>query len=265
MSAPSTFDFSGRTFIVTGGTRGIGYAYSDALAKAHARVAIIYRTRKDDAEKAAKELSEKHGVSVMAFQCDTVNAEQTVRMFADIDKRLGPVTGVIANSAGVSVMKRAEELTNEDFKYVYDVNVLGVFNSARAAQKLWQGREPKNFSIVVTSSISSKIINQAATNEPLRQAFYNSSKAAVSHLARALAAEWAREKIRVNVVSPGYVDTDQTRGIDKNILEHQKKNIPMGHFARPEQITGQALLLLSEHASYMTGGEYFVDGGELLW
>ncbi|KAG2130160.1 NADP-dependent mannitol dehydrogenase [Suillus bovinus] len=263
MSSPFTIDFSGRCIIVTGGNRGIGLGYSEALAKTGARVAIIYRSHKD-APKVAEDLKKKYGVEVRAYKCDVTNAKQTVEMFEYINKELGPVTGLVAN-AGVSVVKPSLDLTTEDFNYVFNVNVLGVFNSAVAAAKLWKGKNLKNLSIVITSSMSSQIINQAATNEPLTQVFYNSSKAAVSNLTKGLAAEWAGQNIRVNAVSPGYVKTDQTDTLPRDVIEYERNHIPLQKFARPEQITGQGLLLLSEHGDYMTGGEYFVDGGQLIW
>ncbi|KAG6896327.1 hypothetical protein C0992_008981 [Termitomyces sp. T32_za158] len=108
--------------------------------------------------------------------------------------------------------------------------------------------------------MSSQIINQAGLNHPLMQVFYNSSKAAVSNLTKGLAAEWAPLGIRVNAVSPGYVNTDQTSHMEKKVREYQASAVPLGRFAQPPEIAGQALLLLSDHASYMTGGEYFVDG-----
>ncbi|KAG6876524.1 hypothetical protein C0993_002483, partial [Termitomyces sp. T159_Od127] len=163
-------------------------------------------------------------------------------------------------NAGVSVPKPVFELTHEDFNKVYDVNVFGVFNTARAAAKLWKEKNFKKGSIVITSSMSSQIINQAGLNQPLMQVFYNSSKAAVSNLTKGLAAEWAPLGIRVNAVSPGYVDTDQTSHMDKKVRDYQASAVPLGRFAQPHEIAGQALLLLSEHATYMTGGEYFVDG-----
>ncbi|KAG1805454.1 NADP-dependent mannitol dehydrogenase [Suillus subaureus] len=263
MSSPLTIDFSGKCTIVTGGNRGIGLGYSRALARAGSRVAIVYRSN-PDAPKVAKELQEQYKVKVQAYKCDVTNAEQTVETFARIDKDLGPVSGLVAN-AGVSAVKPAFDLTTEDFNKVYSVNVLGVFNSAVAAAKLWRGKDLRNLSIVITSSMSSQIINQAATNEPLTQVFYNSSKAAVSNLTKGLAAEWAQHKIRVNAVSPGYVYTDQTHDLPKKVVEYEKQHIPLGDLARPDQISGQALFLLSEYASYMTGGEYFVDGGQLIW
>ncbi|EGO01343.1 hypothetical protein SERLA73DRAFT_72290 [Serpula lacrymans var. lacrymans S7.3] len=256
------FDFSDKCIIVTGGNRGIGYAFSRAMAQAGARVAIIYRSSKD-APEIAEKLSKEFDVKIKAYQCNVSDAEKTTETFSTIDKELGPVTGLIAN-AGVSVVKPALELNSEDFQQVFNVNVLGVFNSAQAAAKLWV-HSKRGGSIVITSSMSSQIINQVAPNKALTQVFYNSSKGAVSNLAKGLAAEWAQYNIRVNTVSPGYVNTDQTAHMDKKIREHQASNLPLGRFAEPHEMAGQAILLLSDHGSYMTGAEYFVDGGQLVW
>jgi len=256
------FDFTNKCIVVTGGNRGIGYAFSRAVAQAGARVAIIYRSS-TDADQVASKLSEEFGVQTKAYKCDVADANLVVSTLEKIDKELGPITGLIAN-AGVSVVKPALELTSEDFSKIFNVNVLGVFNTARAAAKLWINRKSGG-SIVITSSMSSQIINQTAPNQALTQVFYNSSKGAVSNLTKGLAAEWAPHGIRVNALSPGYVNTAQTAVMAKDIREHQAKNLLLGRFAEPHEMSGQALLLLSEHASYMTGGEYFVDGGQLVW
>jgi len=257
------FDFTNKCIVVTGGNRGIGYAFSRAVAQAGARVAIIYRSSKD-ADDVASKLGKEFGVQTKAYQCDVADADLVVKTFEKINNELGPINGLIAN-AGVSVVKPALELTSEDFSKVFNVNVLGVFNTARAAAKLWIDRKHAGGSIVITSSMSSQIINQTAPNQALTQVFYNSSKGAVSNLTKGLAAEWAAEKIRVNALSPGYVNTAQTSVMAKNIRDHQAQGLPLGRFAEPHEMAGQALLLLSEHASYMTGGEYFVDGGQLIW
>jgi len=263
MAKGFSIDFTGKCIVVTGGNRGIGLAFTEACANAGATVAIIYRSSKD-AEEVAERIGKLYGVKTKAYKCDVVDEELVTEAFKRIDDELGPITGLIAN-AGVSVVKPALELTADDFKKVYDVNVLGVFNTAKAAAKLWKERKANGGSIVITSSMSSRIINQVAENQPLTQVFYNSSKGAVSNLVKGLAAEWAQYGIRVNTVSPGYVNTDQTASMDKGILNYQAKNILLGRFAKPEEMTGQAILLLSDHASYMTGGEYFVDGGQLVW
>ncbi|KAF9484230.1 NADP-dependent mannitol dehydrogenase MtDH [Pholiota conissans] len=255
-------NFSKKCIVVTGGNRGIGYAFTREVANAGANVAVIYRSSKD-AEEVTENIAKEFGVKTKAYKCDVSNPELVNETFRQINSEMGPIAGVIAN-AGVSVVKPAFDLTLDDFHKVYDVNVYGVFNTARAAAKLWADNQ-QGGSIVITSSMSSQIINQTASNKPLTQVFYNSSKAAVSNLTKGLAAEWAQYGIRVNALSPGYVNTDQTKHMDQSIRDFQGKSLPMGRFAEPHEMVGQALLLLSDYASYMTGGEYFVDGGQLIW
>ncbi|KAF8327150.1 NADP-dependent mannitol dehydrogenase [Cantharellus anzutake] len=262
MTKGFTIDFTGQTIIVTGGNRGIGYELSRGVATAGANVAIIYKSSKD-ADSVAEKIAKEFGVKSKAYQADVSKADIVTKVFKQIDEELGPVTGLVAN-AGVSVVKPATELTEEDFNFVYGVNVLGVFNTATAAAKLWTARQSKG-SIVINSSMSSQIINQAGENIPLTQVFYNSSKAAVSSVAKGLAAEWAPHGIRVNTLSPGYVNTDQTSHMDPKLRTYQAANIPLRRFAEPQEMVGQTVLLLSDYASYMTGGEYFVDGGQLVW
>lgn len=258
-----SLSLAGKTIVVTGGNRGIGYEFSRAVARAGASVAIIYRSSKD-AEAAASKIGREFGVGAKAYQCDVSNVALVEKTFETIQKEMGPVEGLIAN-AGVSVVKEALQLTDEDFDKVYRTNVLGVFNTARAAAKLWIQQKTKSGSIVITSSMSSQIINQTALNTPLTQVFYNSSKAAVSNLVKGLAAEWAQYNIRVNAVSPGYVNTDQTAHMDPKLREYQASNLPLKRFAEPREMVAQGVLLLTDHASYMTGGEYFIDGGQLIW
>lgn len=145
------------------------------------------------------------------------------------------------------------------------MNVLGVFNTARTAAKLWIKRKHPTGSIVVVSSMSSQLINQVSPNTPLSQVFYNSSKAAVTNLCKGLAAEWAPHNIRVNALSPGYVNTDQTAYMDGKIRNPQASNVSLKRFAKPKEMIGQTLLLLSDYSSYMTGAEYLADGGQLVW
>ncbi|KIM36361.1 hypothetical protein M413DRAFT_449238 [Hebeloma cylindrosporum] len=258
-----TINFSDKCIVITGGNRGIGLAYTRAVAQAGANVAVIYRSSANAEEVTAK-VGEEFKVKAKAYKCDVSYTDLVNETFKKINKELGPISGLIAN-AGVSVVKPAFELTQADFDKVYNVNVFGVFNTTRAAAKLWKETGQKG-SIVITASMSSQIINTAAgETEPLTQVFYNSSKAAVSNLTKGLAAEWAQYGIRVNAVSPGYVITDQTLVMDPKIRDFQAKSVPLGRFAEPQEMTAQALLLLSDYASYMTGSEYFIDGGKLIF
>ncbi|KAH9465087.1 hypothetical protein Pst134EA_012984 [Puccinia striiformis f. sp. tritici] len=147
---------------------------------------------------------------------------------------------------------------NQTHEFLEQINF--IVNSAQAMARIWTESGFKKGSIVITSSMSSQICNR-----PLTQCFYNSSKAAVSNLGKCLAAEWADKSIRVNMLSPGYVKTNQTSNMDASLRDFQADGIPLKRFAEPEEMAGQAILLLSAKASYMTGGEYFVDGGNLVW
>lgn len=124
---------------------------------------------------------------------------------------------------------------------------------------LWTKRKQPG-SIVIVSSMSSQIVNS-----PLTQCFYNSSKGAVSNLGRCLAAEWAPHQIRVNMLSPGFINTDQTSHMPAELREGQAKTVPLGRFSQPFEQASQVVLFLSDKTSYQTGSEAFVDGGYLIW
>ncbi|ORY76496.1 NADP-dependent mannitol dehydrogenase [Leucosporidium creatinivorum] len=251
-------DFSGKTVVVTGGNRGLGRGLTEALAQAGASVAIIYNSAKD-AEDVAAELSKKWDAKIKAYQCNVAgNMDHITKTFAQIESDLGPIHGLVANS-GISVVKPALELTSEDFNKVFGVNVLGVFQTCQAAAALWIKRNQPG-SIVIVSSMSSQIVNS-----PLTQCFYNSSKGAVSNLGRCLAAEWAPNQIRVNMLSPGFIKTAQTSGMPADLRAAQASQVPLGRFSEPFEQAAQVLLFLSPYSSYQTGSEAFVDGGFLIW
>ncbi|BGO95200.1 hypothetical protein NBRC10512_000983 [Rhodotorula toruloides] len=237
--------------------RGLGVGITEALAQANATVAIIYNSAKD-ADEVASRLSKKWSQTIKAYQCNVSDADKVKSTFAQVEKDLGEIQGVVANS-GISVVKPALELTADDFNKVFGVNVLGVFNTAQAAAALWIPRKQAG-SIVVISSMSDTIINS-----PITQVFYNSSKGAVSNLTRGLAAEWAPHKIRVNNVCPGFIETDQTMHMDANLRSNQCKEVPLGRFSKPYEQAGQVVFFLSNLSSYQTGSSAYVDGGYLCW
>ncbi|KAK0556036.1 hypothetical protein OC846_001472 [Tilletia horrida] len=258
-----TIDLSGSTVIVTGGNRGIGYAMSEAVANAGANIAILYRSH-PEAEKKAQQVADKFKVKVKAYKCDVGDAKQVKDVIGQIEGDLGtPIKGLMAN-AGVSVVKPALELTAEDFRYVYDTNVLGVFNVSREIAAHWIKNQVKG-SIVITSSMSSEIYNQSALNKPLTQVFYNSSKGAITNMTKCLAAEWAEYGIRVNTLEPGFCNTEQTSGMDATVREFQASSIPLKRFSEPEEQAEPAVLLLSDKATYITGSVLRVDGGFTIW
>ncbi|KAK4046847.1 hypothetical protein OIO90_006423 [Microbotryomycetes sp. JL221] len=250
-------DFEGQTVVVSGGNRGLGLGVSEALAQAGASVAILFNSAKD-AHEVADKLAKKWDAKIKAYQCNVSGDFGHIKdTFAQIEKDLGQIKGLVAN-AGISVVKPALELTREDFDKVMGVNVFGVFQTCQAAAALWTERQEPG-SIVVISSMSSQIVNW-----PITQVFYNTSKGAVSNMVRCLAMEWAEKNIRVNTVSPGFINTDQTSHMDPKLLKSQAETVPIKRFSEPFEQTGQVLLLLSnKYSSYITGAEHFVDGGFL--
>lgn len=140
------------------------------MAKAGANVAILYRSH-PEADKVASDVAKEFGVKVKAYQCDVSDATTVKKTVQQVESELGEVTGLAAN-AGVSVVKPALELTPDDFHKVFNVNVLGVFNTAQAVVQHWVEKKFKKGSIVVTSSMSSEIYNQKGLSDPLTQCFY---------------------------------------------------------------------------------------------
>jgi mannitol 2-dehydrogenase (NADP(+)) len=251
------------TVVTTGGNRGIGLAISKACAQAGANVAILYHSN-PDAEKTAEEVAKEYGVKVKAYKCDVSDAELVKKTIQQAESELGQITGLAAN-AGVSIVKPALELTPEDFYKVFNVNVLGVFNACKSVAQHWVETGFEKGSIVVTSSMSSEIYNQKGPNDPLTQVFYNASKGAATNMVKGLAAEFAKYKIRVNALEPGFCNTEQTSVMDKTIRDYQASSVPMGRFSEPHEQGAPCVFLLSEYASYMTGGHIRPDGGFTLW
>ncbi|WFD20721.1 hypothetical protein MCAP1_002973 [Malassezia caprae] len=251
------------TVICSGGNRGIGLAISRACAKAGANVAILYHSH-PDAEKNAESVAKEFGVKVKAYQCDVSNAEQVKKTIKTAEEELGQITALAAN-AGVSVVKPALELTDEDFHKVFNVNVLGVFNTCKSIVSHWAETGFKKGAIVVTSSMSSEIYNQKGPCDPLTQIFYNSSKGAVTNMVRGLATEFIQYGVRINALEPGFCNTEQTSVMDAKIREYQASSVPMGRFSEPVEQAEPAVFLLSEHASYVTGSQMRVDGGFTCW
>ncbi|RUW84763.1 SDR family oxidoreductase, partial [Mesorhizobium sp. M1E.F.Ca.ET.063.01.1.1] len=171
---------------------------------------------------------------------------------------LGPLT-VAVNNAGVAGAEPAETLPMEKWQKIYDVNVSGVFLSCQAEARVMLPR--RRGSIINIASMSGSIVNRGLT-----QAHYNSSKAAVIHMSKSLAMEWADRGLRVNVVSPGYTLTPMNKRPE--VAEQIKifeRDTPMGRMATPEEMVGPTVFLASRAASFVTGIDLIVDGGFVCW
>ena len=242
-------DLSGKTALVTGASSGFGAHFSKVLAFAGARVVAAAR-REERLASLVKDI-EAGGGRASAMKLDVGDESAVAAAFED----LGAVD-IVVNNAGVSGASRAMDTPAEEWRWTYDVNVHGVFFVAQAAAQrmLAAGR---GGSIINVASITS--FRPAAGN-----AAYASSKAAVAHLTRCLALDWARHEIRVNALAPGYFETDINRDfLASDYGQKMIRRIPQRRTGEMRDLDGPLLLLASDASAYMTGACLAVDGGHL--
>ena len=236
--------------IITGGSRGIGYATADAFLREGARV-IIAASSKASADKAVASLKEKHPNAVIAgISPDLSRLEDVRSIFKTVTSVYGCVD-ILVNNAGVSESTPFTEYTEADFDRVMNLNVKGVFNATRAAVECMV---PRGQGVILsTSSMVSKY------GQPSGIA-YPASKFAVNGLTVSLARELGPKGIRVNAVAPGITETDMMKAVPKEVIEPMIAQIPLRRLGKPEDIANAFVFLASDEASYITGVVLSVDG-----
>jgi NAD(P)-dependent dehydrogenase (short-subunit alcohol dehydrogenase family) len=253
MSVLETFALPGRVAVVTGGNRGLGEAFAHALGEAGARIAILAR----NAERSAQVIADLagNGITAAAFQADVTDRAAVERAAAEITAAYGPVD-VLVNNAGACIHRPALEVTEQEWRSVMEVNLTGVWNGCQVFGR--RMIDSGGGVIVNVGSMSGEIVNR-----PQWQPAYNASKAAVHHLTKSLAVEWAPYGIRVNAVAPGYITTEMTADLADWRRSEIDARIPLGRFGEPAEIADVIAFLLSDDARYVTGAVIPVDGGYL--
>jgi NAD(P)-dependent dehydrogenase (short-subunit alcohol dehydrogenase family) len=255
VTARSPFDLTGRTALVTGGNQGLGRAFAIGLAEAGAKVAISGRNRERN-EKAAAEATAA-GHTVHAITADITKSADVDRMTAEAIEALGHVD-ILVNNAGTCYHDESWLVTEDKWDAVFDLNVKALWACSLAVGA--HMRERGSGSVVNIGSISGIIVNR-----PQMQPAYNASKAAVHHLTKSLAAEWAPLGIRVNALAPGYVKTDMAPVDRPEFKRYWIDDAPQQRYAMPEEIAPSVVFLASDAASFITGSVLVADGGYTTW
>ena len=243
-------DFTNKTAVVTGGSRGIGLAIATKLAQGGANIAILYVGNESEGIKAMEELLQ-YGTKVEQYFCDVSDFEASQKVVEQVIEEFGGIDFLI-NNAGITRDKLILNMDEKDFDTVISVNLKGTFNMIKHTYKHFM---KKRFGrIVSTSSI-------VGLNGNAGQANYSASKAGIIGLTKSVAKELAGRGVTANAVAPGYIGTDMTNVLSDKVKDAMKAQIPAKRIGTPEDVANVVAFLCSDEAAYVTGEVIRVDGG----
>ncbi|MDA1028836.1 MAG: 3-oxoacyl-[acyl-carrier-protein] reductase [Bacteroidetes bacterium] len=242
--------FAHKNVLVTGGTRGIGRSIVEAFAAQGANVAFTYRSSATEADALVAEL-QAMGVQAMGIQADAADFEAAEAAVSSIIATWGSID-VLVNNAGVTRDGLMIRMSEADWDAVVGTNLKSVFNYSKAAYRPMM--KQRSGRIINMSSIVGVTGNAGQTN-------YSASKAGIIGFSKSLAKELGGRGVTVNVVAPGYVETDMTAKLSDAAREAMLSSVPVGRPASPADISAAVIFLASEGASYITGHVLHVDGG----
>ena len=242
-------DLTGRVALVTGSTRGIGRAIATTLAGAGARVAVVGRERAR-AEEAASQL----GGEARGFACDVADTASVAALVEEVEKSFGSLD-ILVNNAGLTRDNLLMRIKDADWDAVLDANLRGAFASIRAASRGMMKRRWGR--IINIASIVGITGNKGQAN-------YAASKAGLIGLTKSVAKELGSRNILCNAVAPGFIETDMTAAMTPEARTAMSAQIPLERLGKPVDIAGTVAFLASEHAAYITGQVFVVDGGMVM-
>lgn len=244
---------AGKIALVTGGSRGIGKAIVETLAREGAKVAFIYKSSKESADKIVADLALDQR-EALAIQGDASKKEDAEKAIATVVEKWGRLD-ILVNNAGIIRDGLLATMEPGDWQAVIDNNLTSVYNFCQSAMR--QMMSQRYGRIVNMSSVAAEFGNQGQVN-------YAASKGGIQGLTRCLAAEVGRRNITVNAVAPGFIETDMTEAV-RNAAEGEiKKRVAVRRLGKPEDIANAVLFLAGDEASYITGHVLVVDGGLTL-